>query len=81
MALHVHNALLQLLANHILALVSLAPRGEDNANKEKIETKVADVVSICLVHQFFTLTFQNNRENAWSGVLYFKQLEKQGKNT
>ena len=76
MALHVYDALLLLSAKHTLALVALAPGGEDNANKEKIETNIADVASICLVRQLFTLTFQNNRENAWSGVLYFKKLQK-----
>ena len=57
-ALHVHEALLQLLVQHIPALVALVPVGKDNANKEKIETNVAVVASICWLINYLLQLFK-----------------------
>lgn len=52
-------------------------KDKDNTNKEKAVTNLVIVVSICLVDQLFTLIYQRNNETSvWSGVIYFKQLEK-----
>ena len=58
-ALHVHDTQFQLLVRHsIPAFVALGPVGEDNANKEKIETNVAVVASICWLINYLLQLFK-----------------------